>query len=388
MRIVIAGQAYFQEDNGQAAFTVRLCQGLAQAGHQVLAFAPSRSNKPAKTVSNGLTLCTVPAVHLAHNVNISYGSGRLVKQRLAGFRPDIVHIQDHYFLSRTVFRCARDLKLPVVGSNHFLPDNLTDNLRIPRRLVGLIQGLLWRHMKSLYNRLQAISTPTGTAAAILSAQRLIPPITAISCGVDTARFQPTGAIHRREIRKQYGAGEAMPTFIYIGRVDREKGLATILRALALLPEEKVQLIIGGRGSFRKELQQLTGELHLEHRVFFPGYIPADDLPPLLCACDCFVMAGHAELQSIATLEAMACGLPVLAANAAALPELVGAGINGELFAPGDVNEVAAAMMRLLTAKDQWPRMGGASRCRALDHDQNKTVAAYEQWYRGICGMAC
>lgn len=380
MRIAVAGQAFFREDNGQAAFTVRLVKGLAEAGHQLYVFAPSEKGKATQEDYDNFTLYKVPALHLAHNANVSFNAGHTAHRVLADFIPDIIHIQDHYFLCRTVGRHARKFNIPIVGTNHFLPSNLTDNFRIPNWMVGLSHALLWRHMLSLYNRLQAVSTPTETAAAILKEQKIIPPVTAISCGVDTDRFRPLHENRRAEVRLRYGIDTEADAFIYVGRIDREKGLETMVEAFHRLDRGNVQFLICGKGSFRKDLEKMVHKLHLENNVLFPGFIPAEDLPLLIGACDCFVMAGHAELQSIATMEAMACGLPVIAANAAALPELVKPGINGELFSPHDAQNTKVALQRILEAKKKWTDMGKQSRKSAEQHPLEQTVNEYIAWY--------
>jgi glycosyltransferase involved in cell wall biosynthesis len=385
MNIVVAGQAFFQEDNGQAAFTVRLCRGLAEAGHQVTAFAPAQNGKRSCENHGQLSLFKVPAVHLAHNANISYNSTPLIHHVMATEKPAIVHIQDHYFLSRSVFREARRQNLPTVGSNHFLPRNLTDNFKLPRWMLGPVHALLWRHMRSLYNRLEAISTPTKTAAAILTQQNLKPPIDAISCGVDIRRFSRPEQFDSKEVRRRYGADPHRDTLIYIGRIDREKGLATMVEAMARLHRSDLQFIIGGKGSFLGDLKKMVQNLQLADRVILPGFIPAEDLTSLLSSSDCFVMAGHAELQSIASLEAMACALPVLAADAQALPELVTPNINGELFAPENIDAAVAALNRFLGKKNRWREMGRKSRERAEQHSLERTITAYVHWYQTVLG---
>ena len=92
--------------------------------------------------------------------------------------------------------------------------------------------------------------------------------------------------------------------------------------------------------YRDSLLEMVHELDIEESVTLPGYIDSDDLPLLLNSVDAFVMPSSAELQSIATLEAMSCGKPILAANARALPELVEHGSNGFLFNPQNAQSLA------------------------------------------------
>ena len=93
------------------------------------------------------------------------------------------------------------------------------------------------------------------------------------------------------------------------------------------------------------------------------------------------MPSEAELQSIATLEAMATHRPVLAADARALPELVDVGRNGYLFRPGDPIDAADKMRKLTAERSRWPALGQRSREKALTHAIPNTLRRYEEWYR-------
>ncbi|MCB0033792.1 MAG: hypothetical protein KDE51_07230, partial [Anaerolineales bacterium] len=88
MRILLAGQAFYRKDNGQATFTIRVAEGLAQAGYDVCVLAPSERGQSYRKAINGLILQTVPAVHLGFNVNVSLFSEKIVAQTLAEFKPD------------------------------------------------------------------------------------------------------------------------------------------------------------------------------------------------------------------------------------------------------------------------------------------------------------
>ncbi len=385
MKIMLAGQAYFREDNGQAVFTVRIARGLAAAGHQVLALAPNDEGKPGPVKDKAVQVWKIATLALPHNVNISLFPGREIKKALLCFSPDIIHLQDHYFICRALFRAATARAIPVVGSNHFLPDNLTANLPVPAIFKRPVNYFLWQHMLLLYNRLAAVSTPTKTAAAILEQQGILPPVTPVSCGIDTSRFHPLAPGQRAEPRIQFGLDPEAIVFIFVGRLDNEKGLEIVVRAFARLKNPDACLVLAGRGSLAGHLKNLCRSLGIERQVRFPGYIQEKDLPRLLAAADCFVMAGFAELQSIATLEAMACGLPVLAANARALPELVADGENGFLFTPHSVESLYGVMKKFLAATTLWQQWGENSREKARRHAIENTVQAFERWYTTICG---
>lgn len=380
MKILLAGQAYFREDNGQAVFTVRLARELGRRNHRVMVLAPSEDGRTGDETGQGVELWRIRTTRLPHNVNISTFPEKAVSRALDKFAPDIIHLQDHYFISRAVFQVTRKLAIPTVGSNHFLPENLTANLPVPGTLKHPLNWLLWSHMLSLYNKLAAVSTPTKTAADILRSRNIRPRVTPISCGVDTSRFHPCEQQQRRQLRKRFGFSGDGPVFVYVGRLDREKGLDTVVRAFARIDRPGCRLVIAGKGSFQGRLEKLCDQLELQDRVSFPGFMSDTDLPCLLNAADCFVMAGFAELQSIATLEAMACGLPVVAADARALPELVGHGENGLLFKTQDVASLTDALTNFLDSESHWQLWSHKSRSKAEQHGLEKSVTRYLDWY--------
>jgi glycosyltransferase involved in cell wall biosynthesis len=104
---------------------------------------------------------------------------------------------------------------------------------------------------------------------------------------------------------------------------------------------------------------------------------------LYTLADCFIIAGTVELQSIATMEAMASGLPVLAVRAMALPELVRDGENGFLFEHGNINQMAEQMVRLLGDQSLQQKMGHASLQIIQNHNIDRVIEQFEALYKEV-----
>jgi glycosyltransferase involved in cell wall biosynthesis len=387
MRVLFSGQSYYRKDNGQAVFMIRLAEGLVRAGHEVMALAPSMRGVAQRELVHGVIVQTVPALHLGHNLNVTAFSDGWVEDTIAEFAPDIIHIQDHFFLNRTVLRIARQRNIPIVGTNHFLPANWSNNLYIPRSVQGVVHKAMWKDMLQVYNQLDAVTTPTETAVTILRKQDIRIPVKAISCGVDQEEFYAMPDFDRDVIRRHFHLAQDRPVLLYVGRVDREKGLDYLVEAAALLPDIAFQIAIAGKGMYRDSLMETVHELQIEDRVTFPGYIDSDDLPLLLNSVDAFVMPSYAELQSIATLEAMSCAKPILAANARALPELVEHGVNGYLFNPQNAESLADNIRNFLNHPERWAAMGQASLLRARPHQLGHTIKRYVEWYESVLGRS-
>ena len=387
MRILFSGQSYYRKDNGQAVFTIRLAEGLAAAGHAVMALAPSEKGTSERSHMGGVSVQTVPALHIGHNLNITAFNDSQVDATLAEFRPDIVHIQDHFFLNRTVLRLARRRNIRVVGTNHFLPANWSNNMFIPRSVQGVVHKAMWYNMLEVFNQLDAATTPTETAVAILRKQDIHIPVKAISCGVDQDEFYPRPSIDPAVMRRRFRIATDRTVLLYVGRIDRETGLDDVIDAAQMLSNEPVQFAIAGKGMYRDQLMEAVSSHELNRMVTFPGFVSSEDLPLLLNSVDAFLMPSAQELQSIATLEAMSCAKPVLVANARALPELVDHGVNGYLFKPFNPASIAGTVQLFLSKRSRWQEMGLAGLEKARPHHLVNTIRRYVEWYESIIGGA-
>jgi glycosyltransferase involved in cell wall biosynthesis len=384
MRVLVAAQTYRPATNGAAVFTLNLAEGLVRAGHEVVVLVPSDRMRAYRTICNGVRIEAVrafPLVPLYSDVYVTLGAGRQVGRLLQSLGPDVVHIQDHYPLSRAVLAAALRHGLPVVATNHFLPENVAHHVPVLRRVRRLLEGMVL----AVFNRADVVTSPTETAVRILRQQGLRPPAQAISCGVDLDRFWRAGTVDRAAVRRRYGLDPQRTLFLYLGRLDPEKRLDVLLQALQRLRGADLQLALAGRGRRARSLRRMASRLGLDGQVVFTGYVPGEDLPALLTSADVFAMPSEAELQSIATLEAMATGRPVLAADARALPELVWEGINGRLFRSGDPDDAARGIALLLEERHRWAEMGAASRILACGHSMESTIRRYEALYRSLCG---
>ncbi len=368
---------------------VHLAEGLAQRGHDILAAIPALPNTPPVSQRNGVRIHwvnSIPLNFLHPDTAYSLFPEREIYRLLEEFRPQVVHIQDHYPISKAAVKAARRKRLKLIGTNHFMPENLTPYLPLPRLVKPELNRVMWDWMLGLYNQLDAVTAPSYTAAEILRTQGLQRPVYPISCGIDPAIFKPEKGIDRSAWRRRYGLDPQRTLFLFVGRVDGEKRLDVLLDGLHLLNRKDIQLGIVGKGAARDKLELQVQTLNLENKVHFTGFVPDHDLPFLLNAADIFAMPSEAELLSIATLEAMACGKPILAARANALPELVGEGLNGRLFHPGDAADAARKMAWLTDHPDRWDEMGQSSLDKVKPHHLENVLQTYEALYHSITSV--
>jgi glycosyltransferase involved in cell wall biosynthesis len=174
-----------------------------------------------------------------------------------------------------------------------------------------------------------------------------------------------------------GGGKVIAT---VARLDAVKDLGTLLAALARLPD--VELLLVGDGPERVPLQELAAALGLGARVRFLGY--RRDVAQLLDGADLFALSSLTEGMSLAVLEAMAAGLPVVGTRGGGMPDVVDDGVTGLLVPPRDPAALAAVLRTLLDDPVRRAAMGAAGRARveqkfSLATTAQAYVAAYGRW---------
>jgi len=385
MKILTATDTYYPDVNGAAYFTYRLATLLAKRGHKVFVMCPSRSFK--NTISNDeeVAVYGIRSIHLPVYQNFRVSplfTSRTISRVIREISPDIVHIQNHFLIGKEAVSAAKKLGIPVMGTNHFMPQNLTHYLHLPGIAERWLQRFAWRQFVKVFEQLDFVTTPTGTAAALLVKAGLKKKVVPVSCGIDLGRFKPTndGAYLRRRF--------AIPTdksvLLYVGRLDKEKRIDMILRAVPDISRVTgIHLVLAGMGKEKRNLEELAEKLGIQQTVTFTGFVPDEDLQNIYGVADLFVTAGIAELQSIVTMEAMASGLPVVAVDATALPELVHDGENGYLFLDGDGEMFTEKVIAILSDQAMRARMSEKSLEIIRDHDINKTIEKYESIYSEI-----
>jgi glycosyltransferase involved in cell wall biosynthesis len=193
---------------------------------------------------------------------------------------------------------------------------------------------------------------------------------------------------RQAARERHGLGGDTPFFLYLGGIDQRKDLGTLLAALTGLRERGLDflLALAGKISEDKQYPALIAKIKgqgLEERVKLLGFVPDDDLPALFSACAAFVFPSLYEGFGLPPLEAMACGAPVVAADASAVPEVVGRA--GILVPPGDAGALTQALEGILTNPELGGELKRQGRERAALFSWSRAAAETLQVYREAAG---
>jgi glycosyltransferase involved in cell wall biosynthesis len=376
--VLIAADTFSPDVNGAATFAEQLAVGLAKRGHEVHVIAPAASSHHGSfdEEHGGVTL----VVHRLFSMKwplhswLRFAWPWTVRRNVApifdAVQPDVVHIQSHIVIGRGVAREAKERGIRLIATNHFMPENLLEYAPFGEHTLPIALKVAWGDAAKTYRLADAVTAPTRLAADYLEAAIHNPDILAISCGIDTSLYASRDA---RPARNE---------IVFVGRVAPEKQLDVLLRALPLIPAElHAQITIIGGGEQIPKLEVLAKELGIEDRVTMTGFVSDEEKRDRLTDATVFAMPSTAELQSISSLEAMASGLPVVAANSMALPHLIDG--NGYLFEPGDEHDLADKLTKVLQAPDaEYLAMRRRSVEMTTPHDINRTLSTFEALYRG------
>lgn len=386
MKILIVSETYLPRKDGIATFTGQLAKGLAKKGHKVYVWVPGKKITSYQEQNGGLTVLREKSLELLFypGLRVSYWPFQSAEKIIKNIKPDLIHIQNPFLLGVTALFLANKYHIPVVTTSHIMPENLLMNVRLPKKVNKGMEKFFWQYLVWFYNRSDVVTAPTPTALSLLTDRRLTKISQPITNGVNTTFFTPKK--RSKKILKKLKLPTDKVLFIYIGRIDGEKRIDIIVRAFneSHKKHPDTHLVIAGTGKYLDELRALAMELNLENSITFTGFVSEADKAELLASSDVFVIASPAELQSIATLEAMSSGLPVLAVDKVALRELCHNSKNGYLFSENNFTELGQKMSLLLNNPDRRKQFGKVSReIVEKNHDLSTSLETYLSVYKKL-----
>lgn len=385
MKILIASDLHYPTINGVATFSRSLARGLSARGHEVLVIAPSQTGKRYKEIDGNYPIYRTASVPFPfyQNFRISLTPSREVKKIIQDFDPDVIHIQMLMWIGQACMKYGNKFGIPIVSTNHAMPENLMDNLWLLAPVARPINYMLSEYGRRFHAKADCVTMPTQSAIDMFSGtEKITSPLIAVSNGIDLGRFQAGHA--SSELYKKFAIPTNKPIISYVGRLDAEKHMWVLLQAFALIQKETdAHLLIVGDGTDAENLHRLAHELHIVSHVTFTGRVSDDEIVALHKVGTVFCMPSPAELQSIATLEAMASGQPIVAVDAGALRELCQDGVNGYLYEQDDYENIAEGLKAIILDSKLRKTFSMASSKIAVTHDINHTLDQFLDLYQRV-----
>lgn len=382
MRIMIVTDQYPPMIGGVPTVTHGLAVDFVQRGHQVWVVAPSYGTRDVRRLEHGVRVYRFSSFEWPayKELRIPFLPFMPMRNLLKRGDPDIIHIHSPAVLGNIAQILAGGLRKPVIATNHYLPINVSRSLTSDPFIGKHFSNVTYSYLVNFCNRFEYVTAPTMTALQLLYDHGLRAPAKAISNGIDLKKFTP--GERDPYIRQRFNLPENRPLVLHVNRLSEEKRVDVLIDAAAKL-QSNAHIALVSTGPAEQELRAQVAQLQVEDRVSFLGFVRDADLLSLRRSADLFVIPSEADLQSIATMEAMACGLPVVAANAYALPELVHHNVNGFLFKRGNSSELAHDVDLLVGDADLRARMGAESLKIIAKHDRVQVLDQWEEIYRRL-----
>lgn len=383
MRIMLFSHGYPPTLSGVTLVVQKIARAMVERGHEVTVVAASEKSLPYHSEDRGVRLERILGVP-----NPFWWEGPMplispwkIRKLADQFSPDIVHSHDNAYQGLVLPMVKWDASQRLITSCYTLPSFFTQFTRL-FRLESSTESMMWNYYLSNLNRYEHVVFCTKTHEYEFKSHGLCPPTTVISNGVNIQRYSPNKQ-PGEDILARYQLPPA-PRILSVGRLMKDKRLDLLINAMRVVCDKmEAHLMVVGRGSERRKLKMLIQKLRLEPYIHLLGYVPEEDLPALYRLSNLFTIPSMVEVQSIPALQAAVTGLPIVAANSAALPELVIHGENGYLVNPLDAHELGNAILDILSQPDLSRRMGQVSLEIGRCHDEQITFEKYEQFYQGL-----
>lgn len=386
MKILITSDLYPPVINGVATFSQNLARGLVAAGHEVLVIAPSQDGKRSVEYDGDIPIHRVRSVIFPfyQNIRICVAPQLEVRNILQEFKPDIIHNQMPLAIGQATTMIARRHDTPIVSTSHAMPENLMDNLSKLSAFSKPFNYMLADFGRRYHSKSDAVTSPTksGIDGFAKFTSKLDAPLYVISNGINLNEYSP-GEV-REELYDTYHLPTDKPIITYLGRLDAEKHVWVLLKAMKkILETHDVHMMIVGSGVDLENSEQLAEELGIDEHVTFTGRVPEEDKAELHRIGTLFAVASPAELQCIAALEAMASGQPVVAVDAGALSELCHDGENGYLFDLDDYDMAAEKIIAVLDDESLREEFSQESLAIARSHNLDFTIEQFVALYEAV-----
>lgn len=380
MNILLVTETYVPTVSGVASSTDSIARYMVSRGHTVTVVAPAPLAPYTREPLKGLTVITtssIPDPTIAGKpMTIFPAAFPVIWSAVHAAKFDVMHIQEPGSVGLTALIIAKMMQIPTVGAEHTMPQQMASFFG-PLYKFGLFIAHLW--IRSVYNHYDAVMTPTATMAGYLKRDGIHVPIHPVSNGIEIQKYTPASG---SRVKEPFTLPKNRVRFGYLGRIDKDKHLDIAERAMTKT-DPKIHLVIAGFGKETELLVALAKELNVTGKVTFIGKLDEPQIIELYHELDAFIIPSPVESQSIVTLQAIASGLPVIAADAGALPELVHDGVNGYLVKTDDYAEFARKMNALAADPTLMKKFGVESRKISLLHDKSKVLHTLELLYKSL-----
>ena len=365
---LFSGNYNYVRDGANQALN-RLVGYLLRQGVKVRVYSPTVEH-PAFPPTGDLVSVPSIAIPSRSEYRVPVALPARVRRDLEEFAPNIVHVSSPDIVGHRAVTWARKRQIAVAASVHTRFETYLEYYHLEA-----LEPLVRAGLRRFYHRCEIVLAPAESTALILRAQRMNRDITIWTRGIDRDQFNP----ERRDMewRRAQGIADDETVVAFLGRIVMEKGLDVFADAIHAVEPLGVRhrVLVIGEGPARAWFEQQIPD------AIFTGQLTDTDLARALASADVFFNPSITEAFGNVTLEAMACALPVIAAEATGATNLVHSGVTGTLVDGTDSDAFADAIARYARDPEMRHRhgLGGLEIARTMDWDtiNSAVVRAYK-----------
>lgn len=371
MRVVMISDVYFPRINGVSTAIRTYRQALAGHGVDVRLVAPDYGQPGGDDEAWITRVAGRPIPRDPEDRLVRWGAMHDAAEAVAEEGCDLIHVQTPFVAHYAGCSTAKRYGVPVLATYHTLFEEYLKHYA-PLIPAGWLRGLARRFSRRQCNALDAVIVPSHAIERRLGEYGVTSPMHILPTGVSLAQPAENG---REDFRRRHGIDPARPVALFVGRVAHEKNIDYLLDvvdlARAWVPD--ILLVIAGEGPALDALRRRVADRGLLASVQFIGYLDRQrELPACYAAADVFVFASRTETQGLVLLEAMACGLPVVALAEMGTVDILGAGRGA--IVPED-NPYAFALAVADVLRDPVSRHAMSAEARAYAGEWSDTALA-------------
>ncbi len=348
MRIGIFTDAYVPQIGGVSTASQLIKRQLNKRGHE--AYVITTTDKGA---SDEEYVIRFPSLPFASEKRVGLPWSPRLRSEVKNLSFDLIHTQTEYSMGALGRKLAKKLKIPHIHTFHTLYDDwmigqLGDNY-FSKLVITIMNGLLKKHVQAA----DAVIVPSQKTLDFLSSYRLTNPVHILPTGIELDRFLQAAEDVQRQKEYRLALGLPLDAFVlsYIGRISEEKEIQRLLDYSKNLLQNRQDFyfLIVGSGPMLETHKSWVQQHKLSKQVLFTGQVPVEEVAYYYALADCFASASRSETQGLTYIEAMACGLPVLAVPDPCLDGVLLDGKNGYFFT--DEGTFEQALQKLMNNKE-------------------------------------
>lgn len=330
MKIMIITETFLPSTDGVVTRLMACIRWLHRDGHEVRIIAPDLGVKE----FDGAVVNGVPAYTLPFYRSRKFAlPSRMIKKYMNDFNPDVVHAVNPVVAGYSGVTYAKKLEIPLIASYH---TNIPQYMAYYR--FGKFDSLVWWYIKKLHNQADLNLCTSHTVLDELT-EKGFKRMQVWKRGVDTEQFHPRHASEDVRYRLSGGQKDKI-VLLYVGRLAAEKEIEKIRSVLA--ESDRFCLALVGDGPHRSQLEKYFDGT----QTVFTGFLHGDELASAFASADAFIFPSTTETLGLVIMEAMASGLPVIAAESGPTKEQITNRRNGLFYNSKDPESLKTCILQL------------------------------------------